>query len=155
MANNKRLLEYVSNGGTLIVQYNKNEIVQGNFLPYPAKMNNAARVTDENAPITVLEPAHPLFNFPNKINADDWKDWVQERGLYFMTEFDKNYMPLLAAPDDTGKVLNGGELIAAYGKGQYVYTGYAWFRQFPAGVPGAYRLFANLVSLPKAGAKKN
>lgn len=154
MANNKRLLDYVNNGGTLIVQYNKNEIVQGNFLPYPAKMSNAARVTDENAPITVLEPAHPLFNFPNKINADDWKGWVQERGLYFMTEFDKNYTPLLAAPDDTGKVLNGGELIANYGKGKYVFTGYAWFRQFPAGVPGAYRLFANLVSLPKASTAK-
>lgn len=154
MANNKRLLDYVSNGGTLIVQYNKNEIVQGNFLPYPAKMNNAARVTDENAPITVLEPAHPLFNFPNKINAADWQGWVQERGLYFMTEFDKNYTPLLAAPDDTGKVLNGGELIANYGKGKYVFSGYAWFRQFPAGVPGAYRLFANLVSLPKATTPK-
>lgn len=152
MANNKRLLDYVNQGGTLIVQYNKNEIVQGNFLPYPAKMSNAARVTDENAPITVLEPAHPLFNFPNKINADDWKGWVQERGLYFMTEFDKNYTPLLAAPDDTGKVLNGGQLIANYGKGKYVFSGYAWFRQFPAGVPGAYRLFANLVSLPKANA---
>ena len=153
MANNKRLLDYVNNGGTLIVQYNKNEIVQGNFLPYPAKMSNGARITDETAPITVLQPEHPLFNAPNKITADDWKGWVQERGLYFMVEFDSHYTPLLAAPDDTGKVLNGGELIAQVGKGNYVFTGYAWFRQFPAGVPGAYRLFANLVSLPKAAAK--
>ncbi|MBI1762629.1 MAG: PIG-L family deacetylase [Acidobacteria bacterium] len=154
MANNKRLLDYVSNGGTLIVQYNKNEIVQGNFLPYPAKMGNGARVTDETAPITVQQPEHPLFNAPNKITAADWQGWVQERGLYFMTEFDAHYTSLLAAPDDTGKVLNGGELIAQYGKGTYIFTGYAWFRQFPAGVPGAYRLFANLVSLPKASALK-
>ncbi len=154
MANNKRLLEYVSNGGTLVVQYNKDEIIRGNFMPYPAKMNSGARVTDENAPITVLQPEHPLFNFPNKIAADDWKGWIQERGLYFMTEFDSRYTPLLAAPDDTGKALNGGELIASYGKGTYIFTGYAWFRQFPAGVPGAYRLFANLVSYSKSGVKK-
>ena len=88
MANNKRLLDYVSNGGTLIVQYNKNEYAQGNFAPYPVKMGRGDRVTDENAPITVLAPEHPLFNFPNKIGADDWKGWVQERGLYFLSEWD-------------------------------------------------------------------
>ena len=86
--------------------------------------------------------------------ADDWKNWVQERGLYFLSEWDNHYTPLLAAPDETGKVLNGGELIAQYGKGTYIFTGYAWFRQFPAGVPGAYRLFANLVSYAKSGVKK-
>lgn len=149
MANNKRLLEYVSNGGTLIVQYNKNEYAQGNFAPYPVKMNRGDRVTDETAPITILQPEHPLFNFPNKISAEDWKGWVQERGLYFVNDFDPKYTPLLAAPDDTGKVLNGGQLIAPYGKGTYIFTAYAWFRQFPAGVPGAYRLFANLVSYSK------
>ncbi|MEO6725580.1 MAG: PIG-L family deacetylase, partial [Blastocatellia bacterium] len=154
MANNKRLLEYVANGGTLIVQYNKGEYAQGNFAPYPIKMNRGDRITDENAPITILQPEHPLFNFPNKITAEDWKGWVQERGLYFLNEFDPRYTPLLAAPDDTGKVLNGGELIAPYGKGTYIFTGYAWFRQFPAGVPGAYRLFANLVSYSKSGGKK-
>jgi len=154
MANNKRLLDYVAGGGTLVVQYNKDEIIRGNFLPYPAKMNNGARITDETAPITVLQPEHPLFTFPNKITAEDWKGWVQERGLYFMTEWDPHYTPLLSAPDETGKVLNGGELIAPYGKGTYIFTGYAWFRQFPAGVPGAYRLFANLVSYSKSGAKK-
>ncbi|MEP7337533.1 MAG: PIG-L family deacetylase [Acidobacteriota bacterium] len=154
MANNKRLLEYVANGGTLVVQYNKGEYAQGNFAPYPIKMNRGDRVTDENAPITVLQPEHPLFNFPNKITSDDWKGWVQERGLYFMNDFDPRYTPLLAAPDDTGKVLNGGELIAQYGKGTYIFTGYAWFRQFPAGVPGAYRLFANLVSYAKSGAHR-
>ncbi|MGH9842019.1 MAG: PIG-L family deacetylase [Blastocatellia bacterium] len=148
MANNKRLLDYVSGGGTLVVQYNKNEYANGNFAPYPVKMRGE-RVTDENAPITVLAPDHPLFNFPNRITADDWKGWVQERGLYFLSEWDARYTPLLAAPDDTGKLLNGGQLIAQVGKGNYIFTGYAWFRQFPAGVPGAYRLFANLVSLPK------
>ncbi len=149
MANNKRLLEYVSNGGTLVVQYNKGEYAQGNFAPYPVKMNRGDRVTDENAPITILQPEHPLFNFPNKITPEDWKGWVQERGLYFVNDFDPKYTPLLAAPDETGKALNGGQLIAPYGKGTYIFTAYAWFRQFPAGVPGAYRLFANLVSYSK------
>ncbi|MDX2033502.1 MAG: PIG-L family deacetylase [Blastocatellia bacterium] len=149
MANNKRLLDYVANGGTLIVQYNKQEYAQGNFAPYPVKMTRGDRVTDENAPITVLVPDHPLFQSPNRIGPDDWKGWVQERGLYFLNEWDPKYTPLLAAPDDTGKMLNGGQLIAQYGKGNYIFTGYAWFRQFPAGVPGAYRLFANLVSYGK------
>ena len=152
IANNKRLLEYVSNGGTLIVQYNKQEFASGNFAPYPVKMRGE-RVTDENAPVTMLAPDHPLFNFPNKIGSDDWKNWVQERGLYFLSEFDQRYTPLLAAPDDTGKVLNGGQLVAQYGKGNYIFTGYAWFRQFPVGTPGAYRMFANLVSYAKAAKK--
>jgi LmbE family N-acetylglucosaminyl deacetylase len=150
MANNKRLLEYVSNGGNLIVQYNKDEFTRGNFAPYPVQMQRGLRVTDEKAPITILEPTHPRFNFPNRIGSADWENWVQERGLYFLSEWDARYVPLLAAPDDTGTVQKGGELIAAYGKGTYVFTGYAWFRQFPAGVPGPLRLFANLVSLPRA-----
>jgi LmbE family N-acetylglucosaminyl deacetylase len=149
IANNKRLLDYVSNGGTLIVQYNKTEYASGNFAPYPVKMARSDRVTDENAPIAVLVPDHPLFNFPNKITADDWKNWTQERGLYFLSDWDSRYTPLLASSDNPGEQLKGGELIAQYGKGNYIYTAYAWFRQFPAGVPGAYRLFANLVSLPK------
>lgn len=153
MANNKRLLEYVSNGGTLIVQYNKQEYANGNFAPYPVKMTRGDRVTDENAPVTVLVPDHPLFNFPNKIGADDWKGWTQERGLYFLSDWDARYTPLLAAPDDTGKVLNGGQLVAQYGKGNYIFTGYAWFRQFPVGTPGAYRMFANMVSYAKAAEK--
>lgn len=149
IANNKRLLDYVSNGGTLIVQYNKNEYANGNFAPYPVKMARGDRVTDENAPITMLVPDHPLFNFPNKITAEDWKGWTQERGLYFLSDWDAQYTPLLASSDDPTKPLKGGQLIAQYGKGNYVYTGYSWFRQFPAGVPGAYRLFANLVSYSK------
>ena len=149
IANNKRLLDYVSNGGTLIVQYNKNEYASGNFAPYPVKMTRSDRVTDENAPISILVPDHPLFNFPNKITPEDWKGWTQERGLYFLSDWDPNYTPLLASSDDPGNQLKGGELIAQYGKGNYIYTAYSWFRQFPSGVPGAYRLFANLVSLPK------
>jgi LmbE family N-acetylglucosaminyl deacetylase len=148
IANNNRLLEYVSNGGTLIVQYNKDEFARGNFAPYPVKMPRGVRVTDENAPITVLAPDHRLFNYPNKISEKDWQGWVQERGLYFLGDWDTHFTPLLAAPDESGELLKGGHLIAQYGKGNYIYTGYAWFRQFPAGVPGAYRLFANMVSLP-------
>jgi hypothetical protein len=149
MANNKRLLDYVSNGGTLVVQYNKNEYANGNFAPYPVKMARGDRVTDENAPITMLVPDHPLFNFPNKITSEDWKGWVQERGLYFLSGWDERYTPLLASSDEPGNPLKGGQLIAQVGKGNYIFTGYSWFRQFPAGVPGAYRLFANMVSLPK------
>ncbi|MCI0338708.1 MAG: PIG-L family deacetylase [Acidobacteria bacterium] len=149
IANNKRLLDYVANGGTMIVQYNKEEFTRGNFAPYPVKMTRGVRVTDENAPITVLVPDHQLFNYPNKITEKDWHGWVQERGLYFLNEWDPRYTALLAAPDENGNLLKGGQLIAQYGKGNYLFTGYAWFRQFPAGVPGAYRLFANLVSLPK------
>ncbi len=154
MANNKRLLDYVSNGGTLIVQYNKNEYVNGNFAPYPVKMARGDRVTDENAAVTVLVPDHPLFNFPNKITGEDWKGWVQERGLYFLSDWDQRYTPLLASSDDPGNPLKGGQLIAQVGRGNYIFTGYSWFRQFPAGVPGAYRLFANMVSLPKANGMK-
>ena len=154
VANNKRLLDYVSKGGTLIVQYNKQEFANGNFAPYPVKMAGSLRVTDETAPITILAPNHPFFNFPNKIGEADWKDWRQERGLYFLSEWDKAFTPLLSAPDDTGAVLKGGELIAEFGKGHYIFTGYAWFRQFPAGVPGAYRLFANMVSFAKMSQKK-
>jgi hypothetical protein len=154
VANNKRLLEYVNNGGTLIVQYNKQEFVtRGQLAPYPVKMAGSLRVTDETAPVKILVPTHPLFNFPNKITAADWKGWVQERGLYFLSEWDAKYTPLLASSDEPGKDLLGGELIADYGKGHYIFTGYAWFRQLPAGVPGAYRMFANLVSYPKSGAK--
>jgi LmbE family N-acetylglucosaminyl deacetylase len=149
VANNKRLLDYVANGGTLVVQYNKEEFVRGNFAPYPVQMQRGLRVTDENAPVTVLDPAHPLFNFPNKITEKDWAGWVQERGLYFLNEWDSRYTALLAAPDEGGNLLKGGQLVTQYGKGNYIFTAYAWFRQFPAGVPGAYRLFANMVSLPK------
>ncbi|MEP7272634.1 MAG: PIG-L family deacetylase [Acidobacteriota bacterium] len=150
IANNKRLLDYVANGGTLIVQYNKQEFGRTNVAPYPIKLDGGLRVTDETAPVTVLIPDHKLFTYPNKITTADWDGWVQERGLYFLNEWDPRYTPLLSAADESGRQLAGGELIAKVGKGNYVFTGYAWFRQLPAGVPGAYRLFANLISLSKA-----
>ena len=150
IANNKRLLDYVTEGGTLIVQYNKTEFVRGSFAPYPVKMDGNNRVTDEKAPVEMLLPDHPLFRFPNKISEEDWKGWVQERGLYFLNEWDARYTPLLASVDEAGRRQMGGQLVTKVGKGNYVFTGYAWFRQLPAGVPGAYRMFANLVSLPKA-----
>ncbi|HKP84532.1 MAG TPA: PIG-L family deacetylase, partial [Blastocatellia bacterium] len=151
IANNARLLDYVKNGGTLIAQYNKNEIAQGNFTPFEVKMARGMpdRVTDEQATVTVLDPKHPLFNAPNKITERDFEGWTQERGAYFFSEWDPQFKPLLSSrdPDESEKL--GGELIASYGKGYYIYTAYAWFRQLPQGVPGAYRLIANLVSFPK------
>jgi LmbE family N-acetylglucosaminyl deacetylase len=152
VANNNRLLDYVKNGGTLIVQYNKNEYATGNFAPYPVKMPSQGfeRVTDETAKVTILEPTHPLFNFPNKITDKDFEGWGQERGAYFLIDWDAQFKPLMASHDPNEQDKKGGEVVAEYGKGLYVYTAYAWFRQLPNGVPGAYRLIANLVSLPKA-----
>jgi LmbE family N-acetylglucosaminyl deacetylase len=152
IANNARLLDYVKNGGTLIIQYNKGEIATGNFTPFPVKMERGMpdRVTDEAALVSILDPGNPLFNFPNKITERDFEGWVQERGAYFFSEWDKNFKPLLASSDPGEESKRGGELIAQYGKGYYIYTAYAWFRQLPQGVPGAYRLIANMVSFPKA-----
>jgi hypothetical protein len=107
-------------------------------------------VVDETAPVTILEPGHALFRWPNPITADDFSGWVQERGLYFLEQWDERFTPLLASHDPGEASQRGGMVLATYGKGTYVYTGYAWFRQLPAGVPGAFRLFANLISLPRA-----
>lgn len=154
VANNDRLLDYVRRGGTLIVQYQQLEYVQNNMPPYKAEINrvgaSSARVTDENAPVKVLQPRHPAFNFPNRITEADWRGWVQERNLYSFTSFAPEYVPLLEAGDPGEPAQNGGQVYAELGRGKYVYTSYSWFRQLPAGVPGAYRLFANLLSLPKA-----
>ncbi|MGA9767513.1 MAG: PIG-L family deacetylase [Blastocatellia bacterium] len=152
IAGNARLLDYVKQGGVLIVQYNKNEIAAGNFTPFPVKMARGMpdRVTDERAAVTVLDQSHPLFNYPNKITARDFEGWMQERGAYFFSEWDANFKPLLSSRDAGETDKQGGELIAQYGKGYYIYTAYAWFRQLPQGVPGAYRLIANLVSFPKS-----
>jgi len=145
VANNGRLLDYVRAGGTMIVQYQKVALIQQNLVPFPASM--ASRVAEEDAKITILEPAHPVFNFPNKITQTDFEGWVQERNLYSFSSFDERYTPLLEA-HDTGEPENkGGMVYAKIGEGQYVYTSYAFFRQLPAGVPGAWRLWANLVSL--------
>ncbi len=153
VANNRRLLDWVNQGGTLIVQYQRPDYVQNGIAPFPATM--FTRTTDENATVTILEPKHPAFNFPNVISEVDWAGWVQERSLYDFTTFDSRYTPLLESHDAGEVPHNGGELYARIGRGHYVYTSYAWFRQLPAGVPGAYRLFANLLSLPKADEKSS
>jgi LmbE family N-acetylglucosaminyl deacetylase len=150
VANNGRLLQYVERGGTLIVQYQQGEYVERKMAPYPVSQERNQRVTDETAPVKMLVPRHPVFTFPNRITADDFSGWVQERNLYPFAEFDRRFTPLLETSDPGEPPLQGGELYAAVGKGHYVYTAYAWFRQLPAGVPGAYRQFANLISLSKA-----
>lgn len=147
---NQRLLEYVKDGGVFIVQYNTSRAWDpGQYAPYPAKMAGNQRITVEESPVEILMPEHPVFNRPNKITAADFTGWIQERGLYFWTEWDPQYRSLLAGHDPGEPLQKGGWVEAVYGKGLYVYTAYAWFRQLPAGVPGAYRLFANLISLPK------
>lgn len=150
IANHQRLLDYVKNGGTLLVQYQLP--VYQNLLPFPAQMN--ARVTDENAKITILEPLNPIFNFPNKITDEDFKNWVQERNLYAFSNFDANWKPLLESHDENEAENKGGLVVADIGKGKFIYCSYAFFRQLPAGVPGAYRLLANLLSQPKNAGQK-
>lgn len=148
VANNQRLLEYVKNGGNLIVQYNKTSEWKSAYAPFPLSVS-AARVTVEEAPVTVLQPEHPLFNAPNKITAQDWSGWIQERGLYFPDKWAKAYVPLVAVNDPQEHVQRGSWLIAPHGKGTYIYTALVWYRQLEGLVPGAYRMFANMISLPK------
>jgi hypothetical protein len=152
VANNGRILDYVQRGGTLIVQYQQQEYANRMLPPYPASppTNANPRVTDENAPVKILVPTHPVFNFPNKITDADFNGWVQERNAYAFSMFDSRYVPLLECNDTGEPPVRGAEVYADYGKGRYVYTAYSWFRQLPAGVPGAYRQFANLISLAKA-----
>jgi LmbE family N-acetylglucosaminyl deacetylase len=151
---NQRLIDFASRGGTVIVQYNKMEFNQAQFGPYPARVGNG-RVTDENAPVTVLLPAHPIFTFPNRITGAAWKGWVQERGLYFLGEKDPRYTDLVSmvdsAPDNPGVKL-GALVDARVGKGHWIYLGLGLWRQLPAQTEGAYQLLANLISLPKAPA---
>ncbi len=144
VANNGRLLDYAREGGTLIVQYQLPGYAQQKLMPFPTQMG--PRVADENAPITILVPDHPIFNFPNKITAADFRGWVQERNLYNFTGFGPEYTGLLEAHDPGEAENKGGLVIAPLGKGTYIYTGYSFFRQLPAGVEGAYRLFANILS---------
>jgi LmbE family N-acetylglucosaminyl deacetylase len=150
VANHGRLLHFVERGGTLVVQYQQRDYAERNLPPYPVKAESNSRVTDETAPVKILAPGHPVFTFPNRISADDFNGWVQERNLYAFTDFDRRYTPLLESADPGEDRQQGGELYAEVGKGRYVYTAYSWFRQLPEGVPGAYRQFANLISLPKA-----
>ena len=150
---NQRLLEYVSSGGTLVVQYQRDFAWNRfSYAPYPAKIGGSGpggplpRVTDENSPVKFLKPDDKLLNWPNKITQIDFKGWVQERGLYFWTEFDPKYTALLAMNDPGEGEQNGALVYTQYGKGKYIYTGIAFFRELPDGVPGAYRLFVNLLS---------
>ena len=147
---NSRLLDYVKTGGNLIVHYQTQEFDAVAYGPYPFKMGRRAEeVSEEDARITVLDPANPVFNGPNKITAADFEGWVEERGSKFMNEWDPRYTPLVECHDRGQPPQKGGWLQARYGKGTFTYNAYAFYRQLPAGVPGAYRLFANLISLGK------
>jgi hypothetical protein len=145
--NNKKLLDFVSAGGTLVVQYNTGvgDFNSGKFTPYSADLSRA-RVSVEEAPVQILAPDDPIFHFPNAITQKDFDGWIQERGLYFMNKWDDHFTPLLSCHDPGEADQKGGLLEAKYGKGMYIYTGYAFFRQLPAGVPGAVRLYVNLLS---------
>ena len=149
-ANHGRLREYMERGGTMIVQYQQTDYVARNLPPYPVEEGGNSRVTDETAAVRILTPDHPAFTFPNRITAADFDGWVQERNLYAFPAFDSRYVPLLESADPGEPPQRGGQVYARVGKGRYVYTSYAWFRQLREGVPGAYRQFANLVSLAKA-----
>jgi LmbE family N-acetylglucosaminyl deacetylase len=147
---NAKLLDYVKNGGTVVVQYNTNgrDLLVSDFGPFPLKLGRG-RTTEEDTEIRILKPDHPVLNSPNKITKKDFDGWVQERGLYFLSEWDAQYETILSCNDVGEKKEDGGLVIGKHGKGYFIYTGYSFFRQMPAGVAGAYRLFANLLSLGK------
>ncbi len=169
--NNDRLLSYLRDGGLLIVQYQQQFFFKGNFAPFPMTVGGPPlrpigqssvppasassnqfpvthdRVTDETAPVRLLAPGDPVVRRPNRLDQSDWKGWIQERGLYFARSWDHAYRPILETHDPGDVPLEGGLLVARAGKGNYVYTGLSFFRQLPAGVPGAFRLFANLLAL--------
>jgi hypothetical protein len=150
VANHARLRSYMENGGTLVVQYQQPDYIERGMPPFPVEGGVNSRVTDETASVRILEPSHPAFTFPNRISPADFEGWVQERNLYAFPRFDPRYTPLLESADPGEQPQRGGEVYTQVGKGKYVYTSYAWFRQLRAGVPGAYRQFANLISLSKA-----
>jgi len=150
-ANNHRLLKYVEEGGTAIVQYNRTEFNQAQYGPYTAVVSQD-RITDEHAPVKILQPKHAIFSTPNRITDADWQGWVQERGTYFLGERDSKYVDLIEMEDpfDYNKGVKRGALVEAdYGKGRWIYVGLGLWRQLPSGTSGAYRLFANLISLGK------
>ena len=145
-----RLMDYMNQGGNLIVQYNTNNRI-GPLLakigPYPFTISRD-RVTDEHAEVRFLKPEHTVLNYPNKLTSSDFENWIQERGIYFATEFDKNYESIFSMNDPNEKASEGSLILTKYGKGNFVYTGLDFFRELPAGIPGAYRLLVNLMSLP-------
>ena len=157
---NGRLVAYARRGGVVIVQYQQQPYFNGGFAPYPLTVGGPSltpggapvshdRVTDETAPVRILAPSDPVFRAPNRITEQDWRGWIQERGLYFARSWDPAYRPLLETHDPGDAPLEGGLLLAHVGQGTYVYTGLSFFRQLPSGVPGAFRLFANLLALAK------
>jgi hypothetical protein len=149
-ANRARLMEYVKGGGTLVVQYNTvdNNPALAGVGPYPMRLSRD-RVTVEDAPVTLPDPQSPLLQEPNRITGADFEGWIQERGLYFATEWDPHYRTLMESHDPGEGPLAGGTLYTKYGQGAYVFTAWSWFRELPAGVPGAWRIFANLLSAGK------
>jgi LmbE family N-acetylglucosaminyl deacetylase len=156
IAANQKLLDYANAGGTLIVFYHKSDEWNPDprrnrpqLAPYKLILGNE-RVTDENAPITFIEPDHPLLNSPNKMGQDDFRDWIQERGLYYPREWDPQFHALLQSNDPGENPLKGGLLVADYGKGHYIYTSMVWYRELRGGIPGAYRMLANMISYGRA-----
>ena len=142
-----KLVDFVYRGGNLIIQYNtSHRLVTEEFAPYTLSLSRD-RVAVEGAEVKILEENHPVLNQPNRINQNDFDDWVQERGLYFPGTWSEEYKAILSSHDPGEEPLDGGLLIAKYGKGNYIYSSYSWFRELPAGVPGAYRLFVNMLSL--------
>jgi LmbE family N-acetylglucosaminyl deacetylase len=150
-AANSRLHDFVRAGGLLLVQFQRADYFTRKLAPLPLEMarGNATRTTDETAPVRLLQPEHAAFTTPNQLEASDWEGWVQERGLYYPQTWDEAYVPLIGMADPGKPELTGALLVAPYGQGTFVYTGLAFFRQLPAGVPGAYRLFANLLALAR------
>jgi hypothetical protein len=156
-ANYPRLFDYAQNGGTLVVQYNVleggpfggNPALLDHIGPYPIKVSRD-RVTVEEAPVTFPNPQNPLLHVPNEITQHDFEGWVQERGLYFANEWDPKYQTVLETHDPGEQPMPGGMLYTKYGKGVYIFSAYSWFRELPAGVPGAFRIFANMLSAGKA-----
>ena len=146
-----KLMKYVQEGGNLIVQYNtSNNIgpVRAKIGPFPFNITRT-RVTDETAAVNILKPEHPVFNFPNKIVADDFQGWIQERSIYHGADTSGKFVKLISMADPGEKADDGSLLITPYGKGWFTYTGLVFFRELPAGVPGAFRLMANLIALNK------
>ena len=149
------LMDYVKEGGILLCQYNtSNQIgpVKAKISPYPFTISRG-RVTDEEAKVNFLLPNHPALNYPNKISEKDFEGWIQERSIYNSERADPAYQRILSMKDPSESEQDGSLIIANYGKGRFIYTGLVFFRELPAGVPGAYRLFANLIALPEKGKK--
>ena len=144
------ILDYVHKGGNLIVQYNTSRglILKDDLAPYSLELSRD-RITDENARVSFLNKNHELLNYPNKISAQDFDGWVQERGLYFPNKWAEEFTPILSFQENGDPPMEGSLLVAKYGEGHYIYTGLSFFRELPAGVPGAYKLFTNMISIGK------